>query len=161
MLPGDRELKEELNMKVKVQSETIFATVMYNGFTPLHQISIGLSLRHFDPSNVTLDMLSTPDYDLAIPPHQCLTISQRETVIANGVINNMKENDGIYIPIYLAYLQKDILPIFWIDHIDWLKDTCDKKNASHYLLFADEHFSQKKLLPMKLNFKKRKQNRSS
>ena len=112
MLPGDRELKEELNMKVKVQSETIFATVMYNGFTPLHQISISLSLRHFYPSNVSLDMLSTPNYDLAIPPLQCFTVSQRETVIANGVINNMKENDGIYIPIYLAYLQKDILPIF-------------------------------------------------
>ena len=30
MLLGDRELKEKLDVKVKVQSETISATIMYN-----------------------------------------------------------------------------------------------------------------------------------
>ena len=86
-------MKEELDMKVKVQSETISATIMYNmksdrqaryaqnvlgqkfnrhRYTPLHQISMGLSLRHFDRNNVILDMLSAPNHGLAIPPLQCL-----------------------------------------------------------------------------------------
>ena len=30
LLSGDRELKEELDMKVNMQSETISATIMYN-----------------------------------------------------------------------------------------------------------------------------------
>ena len=30
LLSGDRELKEELDIKKKVQSETIFSTIMYN-----------------------------------------------------------------------------------------------------------------------------------
>ena len=76
-------MKEELDMKVKVQSETISATIMYNmksdrqtryaqnvlgqkfnchRYTPLHQISMGLWLRHFDCNNVILDMLSAPNY---------------------------------------------------------------------------------------------------
>ena len=89
LLLRDRELKEELDMKVKVQSETIYASIMYNmksdrqtryaqnvlgqkfsrhRYTPLHQISMGLSLRHFDRSNVILDMLSALNYGSAIPP---------------------------------------------------------------------------------------------
>ena len=92
LLSGDRELKE-VDMKIKVQSETISATIMYNmksdrqvryaqnvlgqkfnrhRYTPLHQISMGLPLRHFDHNNVILDMLSAPNYGLAIPPLQCL-----------------------------------------------------------------------------------------
>ena len=85
-------------------------------------------------------MLSTPNYGLAIPRLQCL---KWETVIANGIINNMKENDGIYIPIYLAYLQKDILPIFCIDDIDWLKDTCDKK-MHHIICYLQMNIFLKK-----------------
>ena len=140
-------MKEELDMKVKVQSETISAT-MYNmksdrqaryaqnvlgqkfnrhRYTPLHQISMVLSLRHFGCNNVILDMLSASNYGLAIPPRQCL---KWETAIANAVIDNMKENDGVYIP---TNLQKDVLPMFSIDNIDWLEDTPDGKNTSHYL----------------------------
>ena len=67
LLCGDRELNENLDSKTKVQSETISATIMYNmksnrqttyaqnivgptfnrrRYTPLHQICMGLSLRH-------------------------------------------------------------------------------------------------------------------
>ena len=82
LLSGDRELKEELDI-----SSTISATIMYNmkcdrqtryaqnllvqkfnchRYTPLHQFSMGLSLRLFDRNNVILDMLSTSSYSLAI-----------------------------------------------------------------------------------------------
>ena len=102
-------IEKKLDVKVKVQSETISATIMYNRksdrparyaqnvlgqkfnrhrYTPLH-------LRHFDRNNVILDFLSAPDYGLAIPPLRCL---KWETAIANAVIDNMKENDRIYTP---------------------------------------------------------------
>ena len=148
LLSGDRKLKEELNMKVKVQSETRSATIMYNmkfdrqaryaqnllgqkfnrhRYTPLHEISMGLSLSYFDRNNVILDMLSAPNYGLAIPTLQCL---KWETTIANDVIDNMKENYGMYIA---TNLQKDVIPMFHIDNIDWLKDAPNGKNTSHYL----------------------------
>ena len=66
-------------MKVKVQSENISATIMYNmksdnqakyaqnvygqkfnchiRYSPLHQISMGLLLIHFDRNNVIVDIL--------------------------------------------------------------------------------------------------------
>ena len=53
-------------------------------------------------------------------------------------------------------LQKDALPMFHIDNIDWLEDTPDGKNTSHYL---QKNIFQRKiqeLLPIKLNIKKEK-----
>ena len=96
LLSGNRELKEELDIKVKVQLETTFANIIYNikfdrqagqdrmchdrnviaidiiHYTSMGLISMGLLLRHFDCSNVVLDMLSAPNYGLEIPPLQCL-----------------------------------------------------------------------------------------
>ena len=69
LLSGDKELKEELDMNIKVQSEIIYATIIcimtsdrqaryaqnvlgqkFNRHrcTPLHQISLGLFLKHFN-----------------------------------------------------------------------------------------------------------------
>ena len=93
-------------------------------------------------------MLSAPNYGLAIPTLQCL---KWETAIANAVIDNMKENDGIYIP---TNLQKDVLPMFHTDNIDWLKDTPDGKNTSHYLQMSIFQRKIQELLPIKLNIKK-------
>ena len=81
-------------MKVKVQSENMSATIMYNmksdnqaryaqnvfgqksnchiRYSPLHQISMGLLLIHFDRNNVIVDILNTLNYGLAIPSLQCL-----------------------------------------------------------------------------------------
>ena len=96
---------------------------------------MGLSLRHFDCNNVILNMLRSPSYGLAIPPLKCF---KWETAIANAVINNMKEKDGIYIP---TNIQKDVFSMFHIDNIDWLEDTPDGKKC--ITLFTDEHFSKK------------------
>ena len=102
-------------MKVNVQSETISATIMYNvksdrqasyvqnswkkfnrhRYIPLYQISMGLLRRYFDRDNILLDVLSTPNYGLAIPSPQWL---KWETAIAEVVVNNMKEIQRICNP---------------------------------------------------------------
>ena len=72
-------------------------------------------------------MLSAPNYDFVIPPLQCL---QQKAAVASAVINKAKENDGIYIP---TNLEKDSLPMFHINNIDWLEDTPGENSTSHYL----------------------------
>ena len=57
----------------------------------------------------------------------------------------MKENDGIYIP---TNLQKDVLPMFHTDNIDWLKDTPDGKNTSHCLQMSIFQRKIQELLPI-------------
>ena len=109
---------------------------------------MGLSVRHFDYNNVILDMLSAPNNGLAVPHLRCL---QWKTAVANVVIDNMKENDGIYIPINL---QKDVLPIFYIDNTDWLEDGPDRKNTSNYLQMSIFQRKIQELLPIKLKIKK-------
>ena len=61
-----------------------------------------------------------------------------ETAVANDVIDNTKESDGIYIP---TNLQKDVLPMCDIDNIDGLDDTPDGKK--YITLLTNEHFSKK------------------
>ena len=116
-------------MKVKVQSETISAAIMYNmkseretwyaqnvlgqkfnhhRYTPLHKISMGFLLRHFHCSNIVFDVLSAPNHGLAIPTLQYL---KWETAIANAVIDNL-------IISFSTNPQEDVLPMFHIDNID-------------------------------------------
>ena len=86
-------------------------------------------------------MLRASNYDLAIPPLQCI---KWETTIANACCNQQYEkNDGIYIP---TNLQKDALPMFHINNIDWLEDTPDGKSTSYYLLMRN------RILKAKISF---------
>ena len=93
-------------------------------------------------------MLSAPNYGLAISPLQCV---KWETAIANSVIDNIKENNGVYIP---TNLQRDVLPLFHIDNIDWLEDTPDGKNTSHYLQMSIFQRKMQESLPISLNIEK-------
>ena len=70
-------------------------------------------------------MLRAPNYGLAILPLQYL---KWETAIANAVIDNIKENNGICFP---TNLQEDVLPMFHINNIDRLEDPPDRKSTSH------------------------------
>ena len=63
----------------------------------------GLIIETFDYNNVILDMLCAPNYGLAIPSLQYINW---ENAIANAVIDNIKEKNGVYIP---ANLQKSIV----------------------------------------------------
>ena len=45
----------------------------------------------------------------------------------------MKENNNIYIP---HNLQKDALPLFHIDNIDFIEDTPDGKGTTHALIMT-------------------------
>ena len=75
-------------------------------------------------------MLSAPNYGYSITPRQCL---KWETSIANAVINNIQLNNDVYIPPGMA---KDVIPMFHLDNIDWLEDTPDGKNTTHYLILS-------------------------
>ena len=75
-----------------------------------------------------LKLLSAPNYGLCITPWQCL---RWETSVANSVIDNMTSNENVYVQ---PNLVKNILPMFHIDNIDWLEDTPDGKNTSHFLI---------------------------
>ena len=99
-------------------------------YTPIHQICLGLSLRHSDRNNVVLGMLSAPNYGYSITPRQCL---KWKTSIANAVIKNIQLNNDVYIPPGMA---KDVIPMFHLDNIDWLEDTPDGKNTTHYLILS-------------------------
>ena len=101
-----------------------------HSYTPNHQICLGLSLRHSDRNDVVLNLLSAPNYGYTISPRLCL---QWETSIANSVIKNIAFNNGVYIP---PNMVKEVIPMFHLDNIDWLEDTPDGKNTTHYLILS-------------------------
>ena len=108
---------------------------------------MGLLLRHFDCDNILLDILSTPNYGLAIPSPQWL---KWETAIAKVVVNNMKENQRICSP---TNLQKNVFLMFYIGNIDWLEDTPGGKNT-YYLQRSIFQRKIHELLPIKLKDEK-------
>ena len=54
-----------------------------------------------------------------------------ETSVANSVFDNMASNENVYVP---PNFVKNVSPVFHIDSIDWLEDTPDGKNTSHFLI---------------------------
>ena len=93
----------------------------------MHHIGIGLALRKCERNNQMINLLSAPNYNLSIDSRACLL---SETRIANAVINNMENNDNVYIPFNLS---KGTLPMFHVDNIDFIEDTPDGKNTTHAL----------------------------
>ena len=91
---------------------------------------MGLAMRQYNRNNHVINLLSAPNFGLSITPKQCL---KWETRLANAVIDNMKENNNIYIP---QNLQKNTLPLFHIDNIDFIEDTPDGKGTTHALIMS-------------------------
>ena len=90
----------------------------------MHHIGIGLALRKCVRNNQMINLLSAPNYNLSIDSRACLLW---ETHIANAVIDNMENNDNVYIPFNLS---KGTLPMFHCDDIDFIEDTPDRKNMT-------------------------------
>ena len=150
LLAGNRKLGDKIDTQIAALSNTMSQNVLFNirsdrqttynkpkgeirprhMYTPIHQICLGLSLRHSDRNNVVLNMLSAPNYGYSITPRQCL---KWETSIANTVIKNMELNNGVYIP---PAMVKEVVPMSHLDNIDWLEDTPDGKNTTHYLILS-------------------------
>ena len=74
-----------------------------------------------------INLLIAPNYNLSIDFRACLLW---ETRIANAVIDNMENNDNVYLPFNLS---KGTLPMFHLDNIDFIEDTPDGKNTTHGL----------------------------
>ena len=96
-------------------------------YQPMHHIGIGLALRKCDRNNQMINLSSAPNYNLSIDSRACHLL---ETHIANEVIENMENNDNVYIPFNLS---KGILPMFHVDNIDCIEDTPDGKNTTNAL----------------------------
>ena len=146
ILTGTRDLNETLNEQVKCLSNSLAQTLIgniksdrqaeykakhdYNTrkvHQSRHQIGLAMSLRNSDRNNQIINLLSAPGYGLTIPAKQAILW---ETRIANAVIDQMNKNQGIYIPINF---QKNVIPMFHLDNIDWLEDSADGKKTSHLL----------------------------
>ena len=144
LLAGNRKLGDKIDTQVAILANTMSQHTLFNvktnrqatynltegdirsrhTYTPIHQICLGLSLRHSDRNNVVLGMLSAPNYGYSITPRQCL---KWETTIANAVIKNIQLNNDVYIPPGMA---RDAIPMFH------LEDTPDGKNTAHYLILS-------------------------
>ena len=149
VLAGVRPLHEAVDENINIASRTLSFNVMYNmktkrqanykpkhsnkivsrhRYTPVHQIGMGLALRHMDRNNNVIRLISL--YGTSIPDRQCLRWG---TIIANSVIDLMVSNDNVYIP---PNLVKHVLTMFHIDNIDWQEDTPDGKNTTHMLMIC-------------------------
>ena len=126
LLAGNRKLGDKIDTQVAIFANTMSQHTLFNiktdrqttynltkgdirsrhTYTPIHQICLGLSLRHSDRNNVVLGMLSAPNYVYSITPRQCL---KWETSIANAVIKNIQLNNDVYIPPGMA---KYVIPCF-------------------------------------------------
>ena len=62
-----------------------------------------------------------------MPPRQKI---RYKTIIASSIIDNIEANDNAYIP---PGLQKNYIPLFHLDSIDFNEDTADGKHTSHLL----------------------------
>ena len=100
-----------------------------HSYVPEHNIALGLALRSYDRNNDVLKLLSAPNFGFTIPPRICV---KWETAIGNAVLENMSKN-GSYIPTGLV---KNQVVLYHLDNIDWLEDTPDGKNTSHFLLLV-------------------------
>ena len=151
VLAGDRNLTDQIDLQSDIQSRTIASNMVYNiksdrqvnykpgesrqihtshTDAPIHHIGLGVSLRYYDRNNAVFNLLSDPNYGLSPTPHQCFLW---EMALANAIIDNMKNHEGIYIP---PNMVKSILPMFHIDNIDWQEDAPDEKNTSQYILLC-------------------------
>ena len=163
VVAGDRPLNGVVDENIDIISRTLSFDVMYNmktkrqasyklkhsnkitsrhTYTPVHQIGIGLALRHMDRNNNVIRLISLFGY--SIPDRQCLRWG---TIIANSVIDHMLSNDNVYIP---PNLVKSVVPMFHIDNIDWQEDTHDGKNTTHMLMICIMQRRTCKPIPLSL-----------
>ena len=69
-------------------------------------------------------------YNYCIPYNRTLLL---ETAIANAVVENTKEFDGLYVP---PFLKKGTFVFFAIDNTDFAEDTVDGKGTTHGTITA-------------------------
>ena len=86
-----------------------------------------MAVRNSDRNNEILNSLSVPGYGITTSIKKTLLCERR---IENAAIKIVVSKEFILMPFKL---KENVIPMFYLDSIDWIKDTPDGKNTSHLL----------------------------
>ena len=91
-------------------------------------LGLALTIHHDTRNKMLMNLLHVHNY--CIPYNRTLHL---ETAIANAVVENTKEFDGLYVP---PFLKKGTFVFFAIDNTDFAEDTVDGKGTTHGTITA-------------------------
>ena len=91
-------------------------------------LGLALTIHHVTRNKMLLDLFSAHDY--CIPYGRTLLL---ETALANAVVQNTREFQGLYVP---PFLKKGSFVFFAIDNTDFSEDTADGKGTTHGTITA-------------------------
>lgn len=111
MIKNDRQV---INKKTVAMRQTLIVP---------RQVAVGISLHQITRSRKCVDLLHS--FGLSIEYNK---LSRIETQLAESVLKNMNENNGVFLP---PYFVKGRHIFFAIDNVDFLEDTPDGKGTSH------------------------------
>ena len=115
-------MKSSRQLTYKTHSEN---PTLYVKNQNLNHIGMGLVAHQRTRDKRFINLLSS--YKLCIPYKEVL---YTDTAIANAMIDNMQENNNIYIP---ANFTKGVIPTYHIDNIDFSEDTPSGGGTTHAL----------------------------
>ena len=91
-------------------------------------VGLALTVHHDSRNKMLMDLLHAQNY--------CVSYSRTlllETAIANAVVENTKQFDGLHVP---PFLKKGTFVFFAIDNTDFSEDTVDGKGTTHGTITA-------------------------
>ena len=91
-------------------------------------VGMALTLHHQTRSKMIVNLLNTQGY--------CVSYSRTlmmETALANAVIKNTEQFQGLYVP---PFLKKGTFVFFAVDNVDFTEDTADGKGTTHGTITA-------------------------
>lgn len=91
-------------------------------------VGLALSIHQDTGNKMLVDLLNAQDY--------CVSYSRTlmmETAIANAVVENTKQFQGLYVP---PFLKKATSVFFAVDNADFAEDTPDGKGTTHVTITA-------------------------
>ena len=91
-------------------------------------VGLALTVHHDTRNKMLMDLLHVQNY--CISYNRTLLL---ETAIANAVVENTKQFDGLYVP---PFLKKGAFVFFAIDNTDFAEDTVDGKGTTHGTITA-------------------------
>src|SRR6218665_3321180 len=91
-------------------------------------LGLPLAVHHYSRNKMLMDLLSAHDY--CVSYGRTLLI---ETALANAVVENTREFEGLYVP---PFLKKGAFVFFAIDNTDFSEDTADGKGTTHGTITA-------------------------
>ena len=91
-------------------------------------LGLALTVHHDTRNKMLMDLLSAHDY--CVPYGRTLLM---ETALANAVVQNTREFQGLYVP---PFLKKGAFVFFAVDNVDFSEDTADGKGTTHGTITA-------------------------